>query len=251
MGQRAHAGHFAEPESCAAESRVGVSLRRAGDELSLSRACGSVGVARTMKTSSTLLIVGIVVLVLYLWYQTKKPAATTTAKTATTPASTTADPLTAALNALTKALKGGSSGGGGGKSAAPEGSSAASSGKATAAGQNVSQTSPDSITSPDGSIVQNPDGSITDKNSGLTYNMDGTVQGSANTIPVGMDASGNTVYQSSDGNLVDSEGSIVDAGSVTPYDTGAGITPGPEQDMSAVDTTGADLTGDGGESDWG
>lgn len=212
-----------------------------------------------MKTSSTLLIVGIVVLFLYLWIQTNKAATTSATKPAAKPATT--DPVTAALLKFLTAPQQLQKTGGSGP-AAPSGSGGPSNGQGTAAGKNNSTVSPNGVqVSPDGTIIQNPDGSITDTSSGLTYNKDGTVQADSATLPYGQDAQGNTVYMGSDGQLINTQGSIVAASDVTPYETGAGVTTGPaldpgvttgpQQDTSSLDTSSADLSAGYDESDWG
>lgn len=218
-----------------------------------------------MKNSSTLLIVGIVVLVFYLWYQTNKPAATTTTKSAINPQATSANTANTLANLLKNLL-------GTGKQApaAPKGGSGLGSGAGTAGGANLSQKpptpppTPTPTPSPNSDLVDNGNGTFTSQSTGLVYQNDPVNgmqvigQNGQTGLAIGMDSQGNTVFLGQDGDYVNSEGSSIPATEVTWYDAGAGITSGPQQDTSGTDSvvdslvSTYDLSGDGSsEDDWG
>jgi len=167
-----------------------------------------------MKNYSTLLVVGVVVLIVYLWMQINKPKATTGTAAKTT---TTTDPLTAALLKLlstpAQPAKTGS-----GTSAPPSG---VSNGQATAGGANLQNKAPDSN-----------NGNYTDPETGLTYNEDGLitgVNGQTGNI-IGTDSKGNPLYLGNDGDYVHVDGTSVPATDVTWLNSSAGVTNGPVYD---------------------
>jgi len=190
-----------------------------------------------MKTSSTLLIVGLVILILYLWMQSNKPKATVPAgaRVATAP-----QPSTSSLiNSLAKLLGGNQSkstgGGGGGFSGGggSAGSSGAGSGLRAAAGQD-------------------PSGVRTDPSTGLVYDAFGNVIGQNGVAgaQLGVTTDGIPFFQGSDGNLVDPSGNPVTSDQIgsttgvvgpTLESTTAGVT-GPTLDSTGtVDTSQFDV----------